>query len=334
MTQDGRGLLERLADGPILGDGGYLLELERRGWVQAGPFTPEVSITHPEALVELHREFAAAGSEILQALTFYASEEKLATVGLAGRVDDINRAAVAIANQVADEVADGGRERPLVAGGLSPTWVYENGDAAAAQRVADLFDQQLDVQVAGGVDLVICETFTSLGEATIAVERAKQTGRPVVATLGFHRGLHTDEGISAADAAAGLLDAGADVIGVNCLRDPSGSLLVLSEMKAAVPDARLACQPVGYHTTLAEPNFSARPEFPFALESIALTRGEMAAYALAAKEMGVGLIGSCCGSVAIHVRAMAVALGKLEDTERRWRAEHGRPMSAVERHRA
>ena len=54
MTQDGRGLLERLADGPILGDGGYLLELERRGWVQAGPFTPEVSITHPEAVSYTH----------------------------------------------------------------------------------------------------------------------------------------------------------------------------------------------------------------------------------------------------------------------------------------
>lgn len=63
-----RGLIERLADGPMLGDGGYLLELERRGWVQAGPFTPEVSISHPEALVELHREFAHAGAEWLEAL--------------------------------------------------------------------------------------------------------------------------------------------------------------------------------------------------------------------------------------------------------------------------
>ena len=78
------GLLERLDRGVVLGDGGYLLELERRGWVQAGPFTPEVSIEHPEALLELHREFARAGADVLQALTFYASEDKLATVGLAG----------------------------------------------------------------------------------------------------------------------------------------------------------------------------------------------------------------------------------------------------------
>ena len=95
------GLLERLERGPVLGDGGYLLELEKRGYVQAGPFTPEVSITNPEALAELHREFLRAGAEVLQALTFYASEEKLATVGLAGRVDDINQAAVRVARSVA-----------------------------------------------------------------------------------------------------------------------------------------------------------------------------------------------------------------------------------------
>src|ERR671938_1348630 len=111
-----KGILDRLHDGPVLGDGGYLLELEKRGYVQAGPFTPEVSITEPHALEELHREFLRAGAEILQALTFYASEEKLATVGLAGRVDDINRAAVRIARQAADEAEQDGAERPLVAG--------------------------------------------------------------------------------------------------------------------------------------------------------------------------------------------------------------------------
>src|SRR6266576_2207599 len=98
-----KGLLERLRDGVVLGDGGYLLELEKRGYVRGGPFTPEVSLTHPEALVELHREFLRAGAEVLQALTFYASEDKLSTVGLAGKVDDINRAAVAVAREVAAE---------------------------------------------------------------------------------------------------------------------------------------------------------------------------------------------------------------------------------------
>ena len=89
-----RGILERLAEGPVLGDGGYLLELEKRGYVQAGPFTPEVVIEHPDALAQLHREFLRAGAEVLQTMTFYASDDKLATVGLAGKVDEINRTAV------------------------------------------------------------------------------------------------------------------------------------------------------------------------------------------------------------------------------------------------
>ena len=81
-----KGILERLKEGPVLGDGGYLLELEKRGWVRPGPFTPEVAIVYPDALRELHIEFRNAGAEVLQALTFYASRDKLATVGLEDRV--------------------------------------------------------------------------------------------------------------------------------------------------------------------------------------------------------------------------------------------------------
>ncbi len=70
-----RGILDRLKQGVVLGDGGYILELERRGYVQAGPYTPEVSVERPEALRQLHEEFRRAGSEVLQALTFYASRD-------------------------------------------------------------------------------------------------------------------------------------------------------------------------------------------------------------------------------------------------------------------
>ena len=193
-----KGLLERLAEGPVLGDGGYLLELERRGYVRAGPFTPEVSVTNPEALAELHREFLQAGAEVLQALTFYASEEKLGTVGLAGRVDDINRAAVQICREVATE------GDALVAGDLSLTWVYEGADPASADRVRELFDRQLAVQLDEGVDLVVAETFTWLGEALIAVERCRAAGVPVVVTMSFEKEGVAYEGESPADCARRL----------------------------------------------------------------------------------------------------------------------------------
>jgi betaine-homocysteine S-methyltransferase len=121
-----RGILERLAEGPVLGDGGYLLELEKRGYVQAGPFTPEVVIEHPDALAQLHREFLRAGAEVLQTMTFYASDDKLATVGMAGKVDEINRTAVKVAREVASE------GDALVAGNLSLTWAYLPEDASSA----------------------------------------------------------------------------------------------------------------------------------------------------------------------------------------------------------
>lgn len=319
------GFLERLDRGPVLGDGGYLLELEKRGYVQAGPFTPEVSITHPEALAELHREFLRAGAEVLQALTFYASEEKLATVGLAGRVDDINRAAVRVARSVAAE------GDALVAGNLSLTWAYDPADAGSADRVRALFDRQLEVQVGEGIDLVIGETFSYLGEALIALERAKATGLPVVITMSFEK---TDarayEGDDPGACARRLIDAGADVVGINCLRDPERTLPLAAQMRTAVPGARIATQPVAYRVTDEQPDFTSRPEFPFALEHLTLSRVEMADYAVRARDLGIAFIGSCCGSVANHVRAMAKALGKLPDEEREWRSATGRAMSAYE----
>src|SRR5947199_1798534 len=96
-----RGILERLDEGPVLGDGGYLLELEKRGYVQAGPFTPEVVLEHPAAVRELHQEFFDAGAEDLQSVAFYASKEKLATTRFADRVGAINRAAGRLAREVA-----------------------------------------------------------------------------------------------------------------------------------------------------------------------------------------------------------------------------------------
>ena len=318
--------LERLAEGPVLGDGGYLLELERRGYVRAGPFTPEVSVTHPEALAQLHREFLQAGAEVLQALTFYASEEKLASVGLAGRVDDINRAAV----RVAREAASAGDA--LVAGDLSLTWVYDGNDPASADRVRELFDRQLEVQTDEGIDLVVAETFTWLGEALIAVERVRAAGLPVVVTMSFEKSGVAYEGDPPANCARKLRDAGADVVGINCLRSPDQTWPLLVEMRHSI-DGPIAAQPVAYRTTSDQPDFTALPEFPFALDPLQLPRQAMAAFAVRARDLGVSYIGSCCGSVAEHVRAMAQALGKVPVDEGEWRVDYDRPMSAFEYYR-
>jgi betaine-homocysteine S-methyltransferase len=317
-----KGIIERLKDGPVLGDGGYLLELEKRGWVRPGPFTPEVAIVYPDALRELHVEFREAGAEVLQALTFYASRDKLATVGLEDRVEDINRSAVRIAKEVAGDHC-------LVAGNISLTWMYEPNSPGSADRVRQTFDEQLRVQVEEGVDFIIGETFSWLGEALIAVESAKKTALPVMVTICFENKNETAEGKSAADAAKALFDAGADIVGMNCLRPPQHLLGPMEEMRRAVP-GYLACQPVGYRTPKDKPDFTSLPEFPYELDPLQLSRREMGKFAKDAKDLGINYIGSCCGSVANHVREMAKALGKLPPDTRIWKKGGPKAMSAYE----
>ena len=313
---------QRLAEGIVLGDGGYLLELEKRGWVRAGPFTPEVTLMRPEAVRELHIEFREAGADVLQALTFYASRDKLATVGLADRLEDMNRAAVRIARDAAGDAC-------LVAGNISLTWMYEAGSPASYDRVRQTFDEQLAVQKEEGIDFVIGETFSWLGEALLAVECAKKTGLPVMVTVSFEKEPRTADGKTPAEAAKALEGAGADVVGINCLRSPEHTLPLVAEMRKAVKCA-VACQPVGYRTPAESPDFTSLPQFPLELDVLQLSRKEMAAYARQARDLGVNYIGSCCGAVASHVREMARALGKLPADARPWSVDYGKPMSAYE----
>jgi betaine-homocysteine S-methyltransferase len=324
------GILERLSQGVVLGDGGYLLELERRGYVQAGPFVPEVSITCPEALAGLHREFVDAGVDVVQTLTFYASEDKLATVGLEGRVDDINREATRIARRVSGKA---GRD-VLVAGNLSCAWVYQPDDPESHRRTRELFDRQLAVLTEEGVDFIVAETFNWTGEAMIAAEAIKATGLPAMITMGLDNDPNSFEGFSPGEQAKRLADAGVDIVGTNCFRSPEHMLPLMEEMRAAVPDTvYMAAQPVAFHGTHERPNFVSLPEFPYELERIALPRATMGDFAVRARDLGYDYIGSCCGSVAAHVREMARALGKASPDEREWRTTTGRAQSGYELHR-
>ncbi|HEV8306775.1 MAG TPA: homocysteine S-methyltransferase family protein [Methylomirabilota bacterium] len=297
------GILERLKRGVVLGDGGYILELERRGYVQAGPYTPEVAIEHPEALRQLHEEFLRAGSDVLQALTFYASRDKLATAGYGGQMEAINRAAVRIARKVAGDEA-------LVAGTLCITWQYRPGSAQARARVRRLFDEQIAAQAAEGVDFFICETLHYVGEGVLAAQAIKAAGFPAMVTLNFKATEQSLDGHGPEEVARILVEEGADIVGANCGRDPAHLLPIVEKMRKAVRTGFIAAQPVAYRVREDIPYFMGRPEFPLELDPLTLPRGEMAAYAVRAREVGVDYIGACCGTVAAHIRAMAEALGR------------------------
>jgi len=257
------GLLEQLAKGVVLGDGGYIVELEQRGYVVAGAFTPEVAVTHPEAIRGLHTEMKMAGCDVLQVMAFYGSREKLATVGFADRTHEINEVATRIAKEVAgDEM--------LVAGDLSTTWKWQAGDADASRVVAEMFDEQIEAQ--DGVDFFIGELFYHLGEAMLCLERIKAgTKLPAMITLSFRGSSLTDDGVAAGEAVARLHDAGAEVVGLNCMRDPKHTYGLIEEMRGAF-DGYLAAQPVAFRCTNETPWFTGLPSFPDRLEPTQMTR--------------------------------------------------------------
>ena len=157
-------LRDRLSAGPVLCAEGYLFELERRGYLQAGAFVPEVVLEHPELVESLHREFVHAGSDVVEAFTYYAHREKLRLVGLEHLLEPINRDALQIAGSVARETG------ALFAGDICNTNIYVPGDAAAEQAVRAMFEEQVAWAAEAGVDFVIAETFLWASEALIATE--------------------------------------------------------------------------------------------------------------------------------------------------------------------
>ena len=314
------GIMERLAKEVVLGDGGYIIELEQRGHVVTGAFTPEVSITHPEAIRELHYEMKKAGCEVLQVMAFYGSREKLSTVGFGDRTTEINQAATRIAQDIAGDTL-------LVAGDLSTTWKWREGSTEAIQLVTGMFDEQIEAQA--GVDFFIGELFFHLGEALLCLKRIKDLSNlPAMITMSFRETNLTEDGFTASDAAKHLHDAGADIIGLNCMNDPKHMYPHIQEMRSAF-DGYLAAQPVAFRCTDDTPWFTGLPSFPDRLEPTQLTRFALGEFATRAKDMGVNYIGGCCGCKATHMREMAKSLGKY-DPDSRWTARPDLPMSETE----
>ena len=313
-TVPGPGLLERLERGPVICAEGYLFELERRGYLQAGGFVPEVVLEHPEKVTELHREFVHAGSDVVEAFTYYAHREKLRLIGKEDSLEEINRQALKIAAAVARE------SDSLLAGDICNTNVYDAGDPQSAATVRAMFEEQAGWAADEGVDFIIGETFSWGEEALIALEVIKETGLPAVITLAVHQAPETREGWTPAEACKRLEDAGAAVVGLNCIRGPQTMLPLLEEVVGAV-DVPVAALPVPYRTTPEQPSFQSlrdpayeRPDFdrpfPIALDPFTCNRFEIADFTRAAREIGVRYFGVCCGAGPHHIRSMAEALGR------------------------
>ena len=312
-----RGLVERLETESVLCAEGYLFELERRGYLQAGAFVPEVVLEHPEVVLQLHREFLRAGTDVVEAFTYYGHREKLRLIGKEDRLEPLQKNALAIAREAADEFADAD---PLVAGNICNTNVYEPGDAASAAEVRAMFDEQVAWAAEAGVDFVIAETLEFAGEAEIALEAIRATGLPAVVTLAIHKPGVLRDDAPVPDTCRRLEDSGAAVVGLNCARGPSTMRELLAAIRRAV-SCPVAALPVPYRTTPEHPTFQSLedrhcgclpPEgpFPTALDPFVCNRYELAEFARDAAALGVRYLGVCCGGAPHHVRAMAEALGR------------------------
>ena len=306
-------ITERLRAGIVLGAEGYVFELERRGYIKAGPFVPEVVLDFPGAVRELHREFLRAGAEVMVALTYYAHREKLRDVGREGDLEAMNRQAVRIAREVARESrADGGA---LVAGNVCNTWAYDPEDTATRDIVRDMYTEQLSWAAEEGVDFVISETNDYLGEALIALEVIQGLGLPAMVTMAPTQPKLTRDGYEYADACRILAAEGAAIVGLNCDRGPRTMLPLIARIRETV-ECAVAIQPVPYRTDAIAPTMetlcspSGERAFPIALDSFTCTRFDMAQFAVQARDLGVNYVGICCGAGPHHVRAMAEALGR------------------------
>src|ERR1700686_5281292 len=244
-----RDLLGRLTRGAVICAEGYVFELERRGYLQAGAFVPVVLTEHPEVVEQLHMDFVHAGSDVTQALTYYVHREKLRVIGRERDLEPMNRAALDIAKKVARETGT------LFAGDICNTNIYDPGDKKSLKDVEKIFAEQVGWAAEAGVDYIVAETYSWGAEALMALEAIRRYSKvPAVITVSIHREEVLRDGWTAAEACKRLENAGAEVVGLNCHRGPEPMLPLLKEIRKAVK-CHVAALPVPYRTTREQPSF-------------------------------------------------------------------------------
>ena len=313
---------DRLDAGPLICAEGFLFELERRGYLTAGEFVPEVALEHPEALRALHVDFQRAGSDIVQAFTYNGHREKMRVVGKEDLLEPLNRAALRIAKEVADS-----RPGDLMAGNISNSNIWDPADASKQAEVRAMFEEMVGWAAEEGAELIIGETFYYAGEALTALEVARSAELPVVLTLAPMAFEEMADGAGVVETCQRLEQEGADVVGLNCFRGPETMMPWLRKIREAV-SCHVGALPIPYRTTEAEPTFfnlsddgTSVPSphgrtFPTALDPLFTNRYEIGSWAAEAHTLGINYLGVCCGAAPMHIRQVAEAVGRTTEASR------------------
>lgn len=295
--------LEELKRRVLVCDGAMGTELMRRG-LKAGECGERWNLERPEEVEGIHRAYRAAGCDLLTTNTFGASEAALARHGLAGEVEAINRKGAELARRALEERSD---RRGWVLGDVGPFggFLEPVGDMKASELL-DIFRRQIEALYAGGVDGIIVETMVDPAELVVAVRAAKRVSdRPVIATYAFSGPgeggeFRTMMGADVSTAVAQARDAGADVVGANC-----GANLSLMDYLRLAERVRAAA---GAVPVIVQPN-AGSPQLVEGQLVYPAGPGELADLAGRLVELGVRIVGGCCGTRPEHMRAVVEVVG-------------------------
>ncbi len=299
--------IRRLAQGPLLADGGVGTELLRRGNLRIESCLEQLNLTSPELVRSVHLDYIEAGAELIETNTYGANRVRLEHHGLVDSVEEINRRAVEIAQEAQRLTGP----HVWIAGAVGPLGksLAPLGPISLSQA-RETFREQVQALTNAGVDLLILETFTGLAEVQEAIAAASSVGSlPIIALLTFTEEGVTPAGETPAEVASALSALGVSTLGANCSVGPVPMLRVMEEMAlhttvplTTMPNAGFPTYVDGRFVYLSSPAY-------------------MAQHAGRLLEGGATIIGGCCGTTPEHIGAMREAIRKRRPPRSRARLE-------------
>ncbi len=297
-------LLDRLAQGVVLADGAMGTMLFDTGHT-ADECLEHLNSTQANDVAGVHRQYIAAGADIVESNTFGANRFRLAQHGLESQVRDLNKRGVRLAR----EEREISGSPVLVAGSIGPTGrTLQPIGMLSVQEVRDAFTEQVSYLLEAGVDLLVIETMGSLDEMEAAIDAAQASSDlPIVAMMTFGEDGRTLTGSTPEDVVHALVERNVDVIGANCSVGPQRLVQVIARMRDAIDQLPkkvkhpyLAAMPnAGWPTTTGgRLVYSSSPEY-------------FADFARKAVDAGARLVGGCCGTTPAHIAAMRVVVDEI-----------------------
>ena len=288
-------LYAALAAGTLTSDGAMGTMLQERGLTDGG--APELwNVEHADVVEGILEEYAAAGAQLITTNTFGGTRARLQMHGLEDRVHELNKAGAEVARRVADR-----HPGTFVMGDVGPSGeLMEPMGTLTPEDAKALFAEQIKGLVDGGVDAILIETMSDLSEVEAAAAAAAEVapGIPVIATMSFDTNLRTMMGVKPGVAVTTLSAAGVRIIGANCGRGTDEMLIIATEMAQARPEG----------VFLITQSNAGLPQLVGGEFVYTGTPADMGAFAVQMRDLGINIIGSCCGSTPEHTRAIRAAL--------------------------